>query len=139
MNDTTYASNILGATGLSRAALAAMFRNDGVFGRDSNLAAAEQAALQSRLAPIPGLRTAAILPRQTSRLSAVSALTDALVAQDKAAVRQQVVAAQAAGMSESAIAEIVTVVDNVRVVFGLHAKREAPHAPVPRAELHQAA
>ena len=143
MNNATLSQfqtgNILGATGLSRGALAALFRNNGLFGRDSDLAAAEQATLQSRLPPIAGLRSAAILPKQTPRLGAVSALADALVARDASAIRERRAAAQAQGLSEAAIVEVVTVVDNVRVVFGFAAKQEKSTSPAGFAELGQAA
>ena len=55
-------SSVLSATGLSRSALATLFRQDGLFGHESDLSPVEQAIVQSRLGPIAGLRTRPFQP-----------------------------------------------------------------------------
>ena len=109
-------SNILGATGLPRAVLAAMFRRDGLFGRDSALSYSEQAVLQSRLPRITGLKPLVAPAVLNARLQALAAYTDALVeGRDAGAERSRLVRE---GLKASAIDEVAIVVANVRVVFG---------------------
>ena len=110
-------SSLLGATGLSRARLAALFREQGLFGRDSSLSPAEQALVQSRLGHIPGLRPRPATTWMTPRLQALAAYTDARITQQDAQVERRELAAT--GLSAAAINETARVVENVRTVFGL--------------------
>jgi hypothetical protein len=134
-----YQSNILGATGLSRAALAGMFRSNGLFGSDSSLAATEQALLLSRLPPIAGLRAPAILPKGNPRLEALSGLADALIAGDESAVSVKAIAAHSEGLSAPALSEIATVIESVRAVFGFPPEHATAAAKAPPSALRQAA
>lgn len=107
---------ILGATGLPRRVLADLFRRRGLFGRDSQLGAAEQAVVQGRLPTIDGLAPLPVPALQTPRLKALSAYVEALVAgRDARAERDR---AQGEGLSRLAILEAAVTVDNVRAVFG---------------------
>ncbi len=125
---TEVRSNILGATGLSRAVLAEMFRRRGLFGRDSQLGNSEQAVVQSLLPKIPGIAALPVIALQTPRLKALAAYTEALVAgRDTADARSRLVQE---GLSSAAILEAATTVDNVRVVFGPIAARAAQAKPV---------
>lgn len=109
-------SNILGVTGLPRAVLADLFRSRGLFGRDSQLASAEQAVVQSRIPAIPGVPTLPVPVLQTPRLKALAEFTDALVAgRDAATARERLLRE---GLSSAAMSEAAITVDNVRVVFG---------------------
>lgn len=112
-------SNVLGATGLSRRALAALIRQDGLFGRDSELAPVEQAIVQSQLGPIAGLRSRAVLAPTDARLAALETFTEAVVragGQVSASDEAQLVAQ---GFGASAVSEVVRVVRLARDVFGL--------------------
>ena len=108
-------SNILGVTGLSRASLAAMFRRNGLFGRDSALSPAEQAVLQSRLPVIEGLPARVAPAFMTLRLTAFADYAESLVARRDAARAQARL--ERLGLSEAAITEVRTVIENVFVVF----------------------
>ncbi len=109
-------SNILGVTGLPRAVLADLFRSRGLFGRDSRLASAEQAVVQSRIPAIPGVPTLPVPVLQTPRLKALAEFTDALVAgRDAVTARERLLRE---GLSSAAMSEAAITVDNVRVVFG---------------------
>lgn len=110
-------SNILGATGLSRARLAELFRQQGLFGRESDLSPAEQALVQSRFGHIPGLRPRPASTLMTPRLRALAAYTDARIAQRALRAGEQ--ALVEAGYSFAAISEVGRVIENVRTVFGL--------------------
>lgn len=124
---TEVRSNILGATGLSRAVLAEMFRRRGLFGRDSQLGNTEQAVVQSLLPKIPGIAALPVIALQTPRLKALAAYTEALVAgRDAAAERSRL---QREGLSSLAILEAAITVDNVRTVFGPIAVRTATTQP----------
>lgn len=110
-------SSILGATGLSRPQLAALFREQGLFGRESNLSPAEQALVQNRLGDIPGLRPRPATTWLTPRLRALAQYTDARIAQrEPQSERAQL---EAMGLSRAAIREVDRLVEDVRVVFGL--------------------
>jgi len=113
---TRRGSNILGATGLPRAVLAAMFQRDGLFGRDSSLSREEQAVLQSRLPAIRGLRAPAAVKTLTPRLAVLAELADTLVRGADASAQQA--RALRAGFERSAVWEVGTVIDNVFTVFG---------------------
>ena len=136
--DVAAGTSILSATGLSRQALAALFRQDGLFGHDSDLAPVEQAIVQSRLGHIPGLRARPVLAPTDGRLVALENFVDGLV-QAGGRVRghdeQQLVEA---GYSAAAVSEVVHVVRLARDVFGLVGQpRRTPTAtarqPVARA------
>jgi len=112
----TPTSTILGATGLSKRALAAYFRQAGLFGRDSSLSREQQAAVYSRLPAIEGLRVPVVNLQPTSQLRAVAELAESAVAgedltQARARTRSQ-------GVTDEVIAEICTVVANALLVFG---------------------
>lgn len=113
---TAYRSNILGATGLPKTILAAMFRRDGLFGRDSSLARDEQAVLQSRLPAIRGLAAPAAIKPFMPRLSVLADLADALIGgADASSERERAVRA---GLDADAVQEVQTVIGNVFAVFG---------------------
>lgn len=120
-HSSAYRSNILGATGLPRAILAAMFLRDGLFGRDSDLSREEQAVLQSRLPAIRGLAAPAPVKPFTPRLSVLADLADALVRGDEASAEQA--RAVRVGFSAGAVSEIQTVVGSVVEVFGPFAEQ----------------
>ena len=112
-------SSVLSATGLSRSALATRFRQDGLFGHESDLSPVEQAIVQSRLGPIAGLRTRPVLAPTDARLVALESFTDTIVragGRANAADEAQLVAA---GYSGAAVSEVVRVVRLARDVFGL--------------------
>jgi hypothetical protein len=109
-------SNILGATGLSKAILAGMFRRDGLFGRDSSLSRDEQSVLQSRLPAVRGLQAPAAVKAQTPRLALLAELADSLVRGADASVLQA--RALRAGFAADAVSEVETVIGNVFAVFG---------------------
>jgi hypothetical protein len=112
-------STILGVTGLSRPVIAALYRSRGLFGADSQLAAAEQAVVQSRLPALPGVAAGTPPAFRSSRLKRLADYVDArLAGRDGAAEREQLIAE---GLSRAAILEAALTVDNVRVVFGLPA------------------
>lgn len=108
-------ANILGVTGLPRHTLAAMFRRDGLFGRDSALAPAEQAVVQATLSAIPGLKPRAIATGSAPHLAVLADYVSAL-AVGRAAIAERL-RLEAAGLTSAAINEVATVVDNVLVVF----------------------
>jgi hypothetical protein len=108
-------SNILGVTGMSRYALAAMFRRDGLFGSDSDLTPAEQAAVLAALPELPGIKPAAFAADTTPRLAALAAYVSALAAGAPATGERQRL--QSAGLAPAAIDEAAAVVGNVLVVF----------------------
>lgn len=109
-------SNLIGVTGLSRSVLAAMFRSDGLYGRDSALSANEQAVVQSRLPQIVGLKGPNAPAILGGRLQLLADYVDAVVAgRDSGAEQARL---QAAGYSRRAISEAAITVDNVRTVFG---------------------
>lgn len=119
-------SNVLGATGLSRRALAAMLRQDGLFGRESDLAPIEQAVVQSRLGYIPSLRSRPVLAPTDARLVALETFTDGVVRAGGQVSRADEAQLEAAGYSAAAVSEVAHVVRLVRDVFGLR--------PLPRIE-----
>lgn len=120
MNSTTTStfprSNLIGVTGLSRPVLAAMFRRDGLYGRDSALGDCEQAVVQSRLPRITGLNAPNVPAILGARLQALADYVDAIVAERDSSAEQARL--QAAGYSRRAIDEAAITVDNVRTVFG---------------------
>jgi hypothetical protein len=114
--DESPASNILGATGLSKRALASHFRKFGLFGRDSGLSREQQAAVLARMPAIEGLRVPVVNLLANTQLQAIAELTDRLVAGEElipalARVRGQ-------GISLRVVTEIRTVVADARLVFG---------------------
>jgi hypothetical protein len=113
-NPTTR-SNIVGATGLSRASLAALFRANGLFGADSELSAAEQAVVQAGLPRIAGLKPGGSAARNTPRLAALADYVAALVA-GRSAIGERA-RVEAAGLSSRAAGEAETVVGDVFAVF----------------------
>ena len=124
----TSGGRILAVTGLSRRSLAAMFRRDGLYGRDSALSAIEQAVVQSRLPAIDGIASLPVTALQTPRLKALADYVEALVAgRDAGAERSRVIAA---GLSSAAVLEAAVTVDNVRTVFGPIASRAVAAKPV---------
>jgi hypothetical protein len=130
---STPASTILGATGLSKQALAAYFRQAGLFGRDSSLSREQQAAVYSLLPPIEGLRVAIVNLQPTSQLRAVAELATSAVAGNDLAEAQA--RARSQGVTDEVIAEIGTVVADAVAVFGPF----APASSLPRSLARAAA
>ena len=121
-------SSGLSATGLSRAHLATLFRQDGLFGHESDLSPVEQAIVQSRLGPIAGLRTRPVLAPTDARLLALESFTDTLVRAGGRAKAEDEAQLVAAGYSPTAVSEVVRVVRLARDVFGLApARNDAAH------------
>ena len=114
--------SVLSATGLSRSALATLFRQDGLFGHESDLSPVEQAIVQSRLGPISGLRPRPVLAPTDARLVALESFTDTLVAAGGRSTQADEAQLVAAGYSEAAVNETVRVVQLTRDVFGLTPK-----------------
>jgi len=112
-------SSVLSATGLSRAHLATLFRQDGLFGHESDLSPVEQAIVQSRLGPISGLRNRPVLAPTDARLIALESFTDTLVAAAGRSTEAAEAQLMAAGYTEAAVTEVVRVVRLARDVFGL--------------------
>jgi hypothetical protein len=132
-NETATRSNIIGATGLSRASLAALFRANGLFGADSELSAAEQAVVQASLPRIAGLKSPGSASRSTPRLAALADYVTALVA-GRSAIGERA-RVEAAGLSSRAASEAATVVGDVFAVFQPEvsaplAAQSKPAAPV---------
>lgn len=120
-------SNILAVTGLSRRSLAAMYRSNGLFGRDSALSAIEQAVVQSRLPRISGLAAPSAPAILDGRLKRLADYVDVLVAgRDASAERQRL---QAEGYAQAAISEAAITVDNVSIVFAVVAAAGAKPEP----------
>lgn len=109
-------ANILSATGLSRRALAAMYRRDGLFGRDSALTREEQATVHNKLAAVHGLGIRAGAAQITPRLCALIEYANALVAGGDATRERARVVRE--GLSLPAISEVETVIEDAFVVFG---------------------
>jgi hypothetical protein len=115
------ATSVLSATGLGRATLRELFRQTGLFGRDSDLAPVEQAIVQSRLGPIPGVPARPVLAPTDARLVALEGFTD-LVLQSRGRIGAQAEAQlEAAGFSARAVSEVVRVVRMAQDVFGIAA------------------
>ena len=112
----TPSSTILGATGLSKRALAAYFLQTGLFGRDSSLSREQQAAVYSRLPVIAGLRVPVVNLQPALQLRAVAELTTSAVAGE--AVSKAQARASSQGVADEVIAEICTVVADALLVFG---------------------
>lgn len=109
-------STIRSATGLSRAALASVYREIGIFGRDSDLTAAEQAIVQNRLGPLPGIPARPATTWLTPRLRALIDYADALIAgQDVTQARNTL---ERRGFTRAALSEVQTTVSDVQEVFG---------------------
>lgn len=122
-------SNIVGATGLSRAALAAFFRANGLFGAESALSPAEQAVVQAGLPYLAGLKAVGSAARNTPRLAALADYVEALVAgRSTIGERARV---EAAGLSSRAASEAQTVVGNVFAVFQPEVKAAVVALPEP--------
>lgn len=120
-------STILGATGLPRAVIAALYRSRGLFGPDSQLSAAEQAVIRSRLPALPGIAAAAAPAFRSTRLKRLADYVDALIAGREGRAEREPLLAE--GLSRAAAAEAALTVDNVRVVFGLPAAPAAVATP----------
>lgn len=116
-------NSVLSATGLSRQALAALFRQDGLFGHESDLSPVEQAIVQSRLGYIPGLRGRPVLAPTDARLVALENFTDALVQSGGRVTGAERAQFAAQGYSNAAVSEVVRVVGLARDVFGLVAAK----------------
>ncbi|MGQ0698002.1 MAG: hypothetical protein ACT4PZ_07140 [Panacagrimonas sp.] len=140
--DRPVRSGIRGATGLSRAVLAEGFRRDGLFGRDSDLSSAEQAAVQSQIGPVAGLRSRPVLAPIDSRLQALAAYTRAVVVANGATKPEEAKQLVAAGFTRAAASEVGSVVRNVCEVFGPQPRvcvGDARLGAVPTARLARAA
>lgn len=127
--ESTTGSNIVGVTGLSRAALAALFRANGLFGAESGLSPAEQAVVQAGLPRIAGLKPVGSAARNTPRLAALADYVEALVA-GRSAIGERA-RVEAAGLSSCAASEAQTVVGNVFAVFQPEVKAAVVTQPVP--------
>lgn len=130
-------SNILGVTGMPRHALAAMFRRDGLFGRDSQLTPAEQAVVQAALTRIAGLKPLAVAGSKTPLLAALADYVSTLAAAGTAVSERRRL--ETAGLSEAAINEVATVVDNVLVVFQPKPQAAVAELPTPATTRYQRA
>lgn len=138
-------AGIRGATGLSRAAIAAHYRRAGLFGGDSDLSSAEQIVVQSRLGPLPGVPEPPAPDWSASRLGKprlwiLADHVDALIAgrqmQDGAAMLRFW------GFSPSAPSEIERTVHNVQDIFGPRcrpAKADVRETVIAQAALARAA
>lgn len=111
--------SVLSATGLSRRALAELFRQNGLFGAESELAPIEQAVVQSRLGWIPGLPARPVLAPTDARLVALETFTESVARAGGIATREQQAQLEAAGFTAAQVGEVVRVVRIVRDVFGL--------------------
>lgn len=116
----TIESNILGATGLSRATLAAMFRREGLFGPDSAFSTSEQAVVLACLR-IPGLPSASVMPETTARLEVLKHMTMFLLRSGGVASADVKSRLAAAGFDKSARRELWRVVKIAGDVFGVGA------------------
>ena len=112
-------SSVFSATGLPRVILAAMLLRDGLFGRESDLTSDEQAILQSRLGPIPCLRSRPLPAPESPGLLALQQFTDGVVLAGGRSSRSEEALLEAAGFTPAAVSEVVRVVCLVRDVFGL--------------------
>jgi hypothetical protein len=117
--DLDLGSGVLSATGLSRTVLATLFRQNGLFGRESDLSPVEQAIVQSRLGPISGLPARPVLAPTDARLVALESFTDGLVRNGGRVTAADEAQLVAAGYAEAAVTEVVRVVRLARDVFGL--------------------
>ena len=125
-------STILGATGLSKRALAGYFQQTGLFGRDSNLSREQQAAVYSRLPAIEGLHAPVVNLQLTPQLQAIAELTDSVVV--GVDLTEAEARASALGVTDEVIAEICTVVTNALLVFGLFSPRATLAQPAAKTE-----
>ena len=116
-------TSVLSATGLSRAHLATWFREQGLFGHESDLSPAEQAIVQGRLGSIPGLRSRPVLAPTDARLIALESFTDSLVRAGGRSAASDEAQLVAAGYARAAVNEVVRVVRLARDVFGLATDR----------------
>lgn len=116
----TIESNIRGATGLSRATLAAMFRRDGLFGPDSALSPSEQAVVLACLR-IPGLTSSSVVPQTTARLEVLKHMTMFLLRSGGVASADVESRLASAGFDKSARRELWRVVKIAGDVFGVGA------------------
>lgn len=110
-------SNILGATGLSREALAAMFRRDGLFGPDSALSRNEQWVVQSGLR-IQRLQPSGVAPQLTARLEVLTHMTAFLLRSGGMPSADAELRLASEGFSKAAYRELWRVVRIARDVFG---------------------
>lgn len=129
--DVDPASSVLSATGLGRAQLATLFRQNGLFGHESDLSPAEQAIVQGRLGPIPGLRPRPAPAPTDARLMALESFTDSVVRSGGRSSATDEAQLVAAGYSIAAVNEVVRVVRLARDVFGIATAAAA--AAYPRA------
>ena len=113
-------SNILGATGLSRATLAAMFRRDGLFGPDSALSPSEQAVVLACLR-IPGLSSSSVMSETTTRLEVLKHITMFLLRVGGIESTEAESRLAAAGFDQYARRDLWRVVKIARDVFGVGA------------------
>lgn len=116
-------SNIRGATGLSRRALAGVIAEVGLFGRDSALGQTDQAIVQSMIGPIPGVASVEQSVQQHSgqRCQVLAELTQDAIIGGGVASQATRVAARNIGLATSQINEIERVIAKVSAVFGLPA------------------
>jgi hypothetical protein len=117
--DIDLGSSVLSATGLSRSVLATLFRQNGLFGHESDLSPVEQAIVQSRLGPIPGLPARPVLAPTDARLIALETFTDTLVRAGGRMSASDEAQLVAAGYPENAVTEVARVVRLARDVFGI--------------------
>lgn len=114
-------SNILGATGLSRATLAAMFRRDGLFGPDSALSTSEQGVVLACLR-IPGVSSSSVMPETTARLEVLKHIAMFLLRVGGIASTEAESRLAAAGFDQDARRELWRVVKIARDVFSVGAR-----------------
>lgn len=118
----TTGSSVLGVTGLPRRMLATLLLQNGLFGRESDLAPIEQAIVQDRIGPVPGLTRRALPAPTDTRLQALDAFADRVVRASGGVSRTEEAQLVAAGFNAAAVSEVVRVVRTVRDVFGLQAQ-----------------
>lgn len=136
---------IRSATGLSRAAVANYYRDNGLFGRDSDLSSAEQIVVQRGLGPLPGVPPVPTPGWSVPRLNAPRLLVladhvDALVAGRE--TRDSAAMLEFWGVSPRALSEIERTVRNVQDIFGprsLPAKADVREAVIAEPALARAA
>lgn len=116
-------SNILGATALSRRALAQVIAEIGLFGQDSSLGQTDQAVVQSVIGPLPGVSKIpqAVERHSGRRCQVVAELTRDAIAGGGSASHAARVTAANVGLAPQQVREIERVVAKVASVFGLQA------------------
>lgn len=118
-------SSVRGATGLSRAALAAMVERDGLFGRDSSFGAYEQRAILAQLGRESLWRCAdarrglSTVPATPQRLQVLKWFTECALSGGGTVARSEWIVATGAGLSAAERSEVLAVVGLLHESLGL--------------------